>query len=78
MRCNSRDNGVLGKENLPADVTIIGIPSADLSEQLLALIVPTDPTSPPTADDLALFCRERLAAYMIPRQYEYFGELVRN
>jgi long-chain acyl-CoA synthetase len=61
-----------------ADVAVIGIPSADLGEQLLAFIVPSDPTAPPSSEDLATFCRERLAAYKIPRRYEYLGELPRN
>ncbi len=74
----SESENVLRDHPGVADVAIIGVPHEDLGEQLLALVVPTDPSDPPTADDLAFFCRERLAAYKIPRRYEYLGELPRN
>jgi len=61
-----------------AEVAIIGIPSVDLGEQLLAFIVPSNPSDPPTANELQSFCRERLAAYKIPRQIEFIDELPRN
>lgn len=61
-----------------AEVAVIGIPSADLGEQLLAFVVASDPLNPPTADELQSFCRERLAAYKIPRQFEFIKELPRN
>ncbi len=61
-----------------AEVAIVGIPSADLGEQLLAFVVPANPLDPPSAEDLQSFCRERLAAYKIPRQYEFIAELPRN
>jgi long-chain acyl-CoA synthetase len=61
-----------------AEVAIIGIPSADLGEQLLAFVVPSNPLDPPTVDELQAFCRERLAAYKIPRQFEFIEELPRN
>lgn len=61
-----------------SDVAVIGIPHSDLGEQLLALVVPTDPEAPPSAADLEAFCRDRLASYKIPRRYEYLAELPRN
>ena len=61
-----------------ADVAVIGIPHPDLGEQLLALVVPTDPQAPPSGAELESFCRERLASYKIPRVYEYLDELPRN
>ena len=56
----------------------LGEDPADLGEQLLALVVPSDPANLPSADDLQAFCRERLAAYKIPRRYEFISELPRN
>jgi long-chain acyl-CoA synthetase len=61
-----------------AEVAIVGIPSAELGEQLLAFVVPANPLDPPSAEELQAFCRERLAAYKIPRQYEFIAELPRN
>lgn len=61
-----------------AEVAVIGIPHKDLGEQLLALVVATDPANPPSAEELETFCRERIAAYKIPRKYEFIAELPRN
>ncbi len=74
----SESEAVLRDHPGVADVAVIGIPHADLGEQLLALVVPTDPADPPAGADLEAFCRERLAAYKIPRRYEYLDELPRN
>ena len=61
-----------------ADVAVIGIPHPDLGEQLLALVVPTDPTNPPSDLDLQNHCRELISSYKIPREYEFVTELPRN
>lgn len=61
-----------------ADVAVIGIPHPDLGEQLLALVVPADPESPPSAADLEAYCRDLISAYKIPRRYEFIAELPRN
>jgi acyl-CoA synthetase (AMP-forming)/AMP-acid ligase II len=74
----SESEAVLREHPDVADVAVIGVPHADLGEQLLALIVPADPAAPPSGAELQAFCRERLAAYKIPRRYEYTGELPRN
>lgn len=74
----SESEAVLRDHPGVADVAVIGIPHADLGEQLLALIVPADLADPPAGDDLQAFCRERLAAYKIPRRYELITELPRN
>jgi acyl-CoA synthetase (AMP-forming)/AMP-acid ligase II len=60
------------------DVAVIGIPHPDLGEQLLALVVATDPASPPAPADLEAFCRDLISAYKIPRKYEFIPELPRN
>ena len=61
-----------------SDVAVIGIPHPDLGEQLLALVVASDASSPPTAADLQDFCRELISSYKIPRVYEFVAELPRN
>ncbi len=61
-----------------AAIAVIGIPHADLGEQLLALVVAADPLNPPTAGELENFCRDRLASYKIPRKFELVAELPRN
>lgn len=52
-----------------ADVAVIGIPHADLGEQLLALVVPSEKTV--EATELVDYCRNRLAHYKCPARVEF-------
>mgnify|MGYP000011044470 FL=1 len=74
----SESENVLREYPSVADIAVIGIPHADLGEQLLALVVAADPLNPPTASELENFCRDRLASYKIPRKFELVAELPRN
>jgi len=74
----SESENALREHPAVAEVAVIGIPHADLGEQLLALVVAEDPANPPAPADLEAFCRERIAAYKIPRKYEFIAELPRN
>jgi acyl-CoA synthetase (AMP-forming)/AMP-acid ligase II len=53
----------------------IGVPDDVLGEVGLYFVVPADPASPPTADELTAWCRERLADYKVPRRFEIRAEL---
>lgn len=57
-------------------VAVIGVPSADLGEALRALVVPVG--AEPTPAELEEFCRRKLAAYKVPREFEFRTELVYN
>jgi long-chain acyl-CoA synthetase len=46
-----------------------------LGELPIAEIVLADGSAAPTAKELAAFCRERLAAYMVPRSFDVVSEL---
>jgi fatty-acyl-CoA synthase/long-chain acyl-CoA synthetase len=61
-----------------ADLSIIGVPDEKWGEVPLAILVPRDPSAPPTLDDLTEFCRTRLASYKRPRRVEILDELPRN
>lgn len=74
----SESENALRQHPQVADVAVIGIPHPDLGEQLLALVVPDDPASPPDASALESFCRDLISSYKIPRVYEFLDELPRN
>ena len=74
----SESENALRQHPAVADVAVIGIPHADLGEQLLALVVPVDPASAPDPAELEAFCRDLISAYKIPRKYEFLEELPRN
>lgn len=74
----SESEGALAEHPGVADVAVIGIPEPDLGEQLLALVVPSDPAAPPDAAELEQWGRARLAAYKVPRRFEFIDELPRN
>ena len=60
------------------DIACIGIPHAEMGEQLIALVIPTDPLSPPDAAELIAYCRDRLSHYKCPRSIEIVADLGRN
>lgn len=61
-----------------ADVAVIGVPNAQMGEEVKALVIPVNPEDPPLADELNSFCRASLASYKCPRSYEMVGDLGRS
>ena len=61
-----------------ADVAGIGLPHPDLGEQLVALVVPSDPEAPPMIDDLQAWCEDRLSRFKCPRQIRLVDGLGRT
>ncbi|OII65314.1 AMP-binding protein [Streptomyces sp. CC77] len=53
-----------------ADVQVVGVPDERYGEEVLACVIPRDPADPPTREELADFCRDRLAHYKVPRRVE--------
>src|SRR5690606_32093213 len=58
------------------DVAVIGVPDDASGEAVLAYIVPHETI--PTSRDLALFLRDRLAAFKRPTQYLFVDTIPRN
>lgn len=50
-----------------ADVAVIGVADERWGETVCAIVVPADPRSPPTVDDLRAHCEVRLAPFKHPR-----------
>jgi bile acid-coenzyme A ligase len=61
-----------------ADVVVIGLPDDEWGERVHAVVQPADPGVPPTVDELAAHCRDRLAAYKVPKTIELVDRLPRN
>jgi fatty-acyl-CoA synthase len=57
---------------------VIGVPSGTWGETPLAVVVPADPTAPPTTEEIVAWCRERLASYKKPSQVVVVDALPRN
>ncbi|MCZ6644323.1 MAG: AMP-binding protein [Gammaproteobacteria bacterium] len=60
-----------------ADAAVIGIPSEQWGESLLAFIT-LKPGETANGDDIVEFCRGKLAGYKIPRQVEFIDVIPRN
>ncbi len=50
-----------------ADVGVAGQPDPEWGEQVVAYVVPADPSAPPTVDGLREYARDRLSAAKLPR-----------
>lgn len=61
-----------------AEVAVLGLPHADMGEQVVAVVVPHDHAAPPPAAALIAHCRAVLAAYKQPRQVWFDTALPRN
>jgi malonyl-CoA/methylmalonyl-CoA synthetase len=60
-----------------AEAAVVGMPDADLGEQVVAAIVPAAGSSQ-NAEELIEYCRSQLAAYKKPRQVIFVEALPRN
>jgi acyl-coenzyme A synthetase/AMP-(fatty) acid ligase len=58
------------------EAVVVAAPDAARGAIIRAIIVPEGP--PPTVSELGRFCRARLAAYKVPRQFEFRDTLPRS
>ncbi len=49
------------------EVAVVGVPDPDWGERVTAIVVPADPASPPSLDELRSHVRERLPRYAAPQ-----------
>jgi acyl-CoA synthetase (AMP-forming)/AMP-acid ligase II len=69
-----RVEGVLASHPGILEVAVFPLPDKMYGETVAAVIVPRE-SGAPTPDELAEFCRDRLAAYEIPTSFSEAGEL---
>lgn len=62
---------VLSEHPGVADAAVIGIDDDEWGKQVYAILLATDPTAPPTAEEMRTFCRERLVPYKVPKTFEF-------
>jgi acyl-CoA synthetase (AMP-forming)/AMP-acid ligase II len=67
-------------ESHPAvrEVAVVGVPDRRWGETVKAVVVPSDPAAPPTAEELQAHARERLARFKVPSAVELVDALPRN
>lgn len=61
-----------------ADVAIVPTPDPVLGEVGLAIVVPADPTAPPSLEDLRSFAAKALARHELPERLDVAGDLPRT
>jgi O-succinylbenzoic acid--CoA ligase len=61
-----------------AEVAVVGRPDPEWGERVVAVVVPVDPASPPSLDDLRSFAKERLPAWAAPKSLELVASLPRT
>jgi acyl-coenzyme A synthetase/AMP-(fatty) acid ligase len=58
-----------------AEVAVVGVPERRLGETVAAFVVPTDPTVPPSADQMRAYARQRLAGFKVPSEWSFVTHL---
>ena len=60
------------------DQVVVPVPDPEWGQRVHAIVAPTDLSNPPTTQELRAFCRERLAAYKVPKTFEFVAQIPRS
>jgi len=71
---------VIGQHPAVADVAVIGVPHADMGEEVKAVVQPVEMPLEPSvlAEEIMAFCRSRLSSIKCPRSVDFVTCLPRN
>ena len=61
-----------------ADCAVVGTADEEWGSRVHAVVQPLHPSRPPDEDDLRRHCRERLAAYKVPKSFTWMSPLPRT
>lgn len=61
-----------------ADVAVVGVHDDEWGQHVHAVVQPADVDAPPSADDLRVHCRARLAPYKVPKAFTLMDTLPRT
>jgi malonyl-CoA/methylmalonyl-CoA synthetase len=57
---------------------IVGVPHPDFGEAVVAFVIPSDATRPPTPGEVIQWSKQRLANYKVPKQVFVVADMPRN
>lgn len=60
-----------------ADIAVVGVNDEDWGERVCAAVL-AEPGAELAVEDLHAWCKERLAAYKVPKQFAFLADLPRN
>ncbi|WP_370458044.1 class I adenylate-forming enzyme family protein [Thalassobacillus sp. CUG 92003] len=57
------------------EAAVVGVPHEKWGEIVIAFLSMKDNSTPPTVEQLAAYCRKKLAVYKVPKQFHIVDEL---
>jgi acyl-CoA synthetase (AMP-forming)/AMP-acid ligase II len=60
------------------DVCVVGVEDEEWGERVVAYIVPSDPTRPPTLAELREFAEDQLVRAKLPKEARYVDKIPRS
>ncbi|GAC1395510.1 MAG: AMP-binding protein [Mycobacterium sp.] len=70
--------GALTEHAAVEDAVVIGLPDEEWGHRVHAIVVLAESEGAPTAEELQAFCRERVAAYKVPKTVELVARVPRT